>query len=226
MSLMASDYKKQINWLTYKSERLVSALYMVTDLINTNDPLKWRMRKSGVVLLTETGKLLELSPAERKKVVNSAREAIAEIISLLEVAVNSGLISRMNHSLLKKEFVNTPLLLERIGKENTPKSIGQTQGHSIGHSIGQTKTIKDKGFLPSIGQNLVIQNKVKKETRQSQITKVFASGKVLSLRDLSDMFRDFGSKMIQRDIIDLVRNGILKKTGNKRWSRYSLASPV
>jgi len=122
---MASDYKKQVNWLSYKAERLVSALYMVTDLINTNDPLKWRMRKSGVVLLTETGKLLELSPADRKKTINSAREAITEILSLLEVAVNSGLISKMNHSLLKKEFVNTPLLLERIGKEDSPKSIGQ-----------------------------------------------------------------------------------------------------
>ena len=219
---MASDYKKQVNWLSYKAERLVSALYMVTDLINTNDPLKWRMRKSGVVLLTETGKLLELSPAERKKTINSAREAITEILSLLEVAVNSGLISRMNYSLLKKEFVNTPLLLERIGKEDSPKSIGQIPGHSIGHSIGQTKTIKDKGFSPSIGQNSIIQNRVKKEARKSQITKVFAGGEVLSLSDISDMFRDFGSKMIQRDIIDLVRSGILKKTGNKRWSRYSL----
>jgi len=63
---------------------------------------------------------------------------------------------------------------------------------------------------------------VKKEARKNQITKVFAGGKVLSLSDISDMFRDFGSKMIQRDIIDLVRSGILKKTGNKRWSRYSL----
>lgn len=223
---MASDYKKQINWLTYKSERLVSALYMVTDLINANDPLKWRMRKSGVVLLTEIGKLLELSPAERKKVINLVREAIAEIISLLEVAANSGLISRMNHSLLKKEFVNTPLLLERIGKEDSPKSIGQIPGHSIGHSIGQEKVIKDKGFLPSMGQNSVIQNKVKKEARKSQITKVFASGKILSLSDISDMFRDFGSKMIQRDLLDLVKSGVLKKTGNKRWSRYSLANLV
>lgn len=225
MSLMVSDYKKQINWLTYKAERLVSALYMVTDLINTNDPIKWRMRKSSIVLLTEVGKLLEVSPAERKKVINLAREAIAEIVSLLEVAVNSGLISRMNHSLLKKEFVNTPLLLERIGKENMPKSIRQTQGYSIGHSIGQIKTIKDKVFLPSMGQNIVVHNKVKKEARKSQIIKVFAGGKVLSLSDLSEMFRDFGSKMIQRDLLDLVKSGVLKKTGNKRWSRYSLANP-
>ena len=205
---MASDYKKQINWLIYKVERLVSALYMVTDLINTNDPLKWRMRKSGVVLLTEVGKLSELSPAERKKVINSAREVILEIVSLLEVAVSSGLISRMNHALLKKEFINIPLLLERIGKEDAPKSIGQIQGHSIGHE----KVIKDKGFL------------VKKEARKSQITKVFAGGKVFSLSDISDMFRDFGSKMIQRDLLDLVKSGVLKKTGNKRWSRYSLVT--
>ncbi|MFA6272974.1 MAG: hypothetical protein WC673_00550 [Candidatus Paceibacterota bacterium] len=220
---MVSDYKKQVNWLTYKAERLVSALYMVTDLINTNDPIKWQLRKLGVVLLTEVGKLLESSPAERKKIINSTREVIAEILSLLEVAVNSGLISRMNYSLLKKEFVSTPLFLERISKEDSPKSTGQIQGHSI----GQVKTIKDKEFLPPIGQNLVTQNnqnKVKKEARKSQITKVFAGGKILSLSDMSDMFRDFGPKMIQRDLLDLVKSGVLKKTGDKRWSRYSLAN--
>ncbi|OHA25263.1 MAG: hypothetical protein A3D52_00375 [Candidatus Taylorbacteria bacterium RIFCSPHIGHO2_02_FULL_44_36] len=221
---MASDYEKQINWLIYKAERLVSALYMVTDLINTNDPIKWQMRKLGVVLLTEIGKLLESPPSERKKIINSAREATAEILSLLEVVANAGLISRMNYSLLKKEFTNTPLLLERVGKADSPKSIGQIQRYSIGHSIGQAKIIKDKKYLSSIGQNLVIQNKVKKEARKSQITKVFASGKVLSLSDLSEMFRDFGSKMIQRDLLDLVKSGVLNKIGNKRWSRYSLAN--
>lgn len=220
---MASDYKKQVNWLTYKAERLVSALYMVTDLINTNDPIKWQLRKLGVVLLTEVGKLLESSPAERKKIINSTREVIAEILSLLEVAVNSGLISRMNYSLLKKEFVSTPLLLERVSKEDSPKSIGQIQGHSI----GQVKMVKDKVFLSPIGQNLITQNnqnKVKKEARKSQIIKVFDGGKILSLSDLSDMFRDFGPKMIQRDLLDLVKSGALKKTGDKRWSRYSLAN--
>ncbi len=222
MSLMTSDYKKQINSLIYKVERLVSALYMVTDLINSNDPIKWRIRKASIVLLTEIGKLAELAPADRKKLINTANEFLAEINSLLEVAVTAGLISRMNYTLLKKEFANAPLLLERFGKTEAFQSKGQIPGESI----GQTKIIKDKSPLSSIGQsigqNSIIQNKVKKEARKAQIIKVFENGKTLSLSEVSDMFRGFGSKMLQRDLLEWVQNGVLKKTGNKRWSRYSL----
>ena len=221
---MAYDYKKQINLLIYKVERLVSALYLVTDFINSNDPLKWRMRKAGVVLLTEVGKLVELAPTDRKKVLRSASEAAMEVLSLLEVAANAGLISRMNYALLKKEFANAPLLLERVGKTEPVKSIGQISEYSIGHSIGQTKLIKDKKLSVSIRQNSLIINKVKKEARKEQIKKVFDSGKSFSLSEVSDMFRDFGPKMLQRDLNDLIKEGVLKKTGNKRWSRYALAN--
>lgn len=221
---MAYDYKKQINFLIYKVERLVSALYMVTDFINSNDPLKWRMRKAGVVLLTEVGKLTELAPTDRKKVLRAASEAATESLSLLEVAANAGLISRMNYTLLKKEFANAPLLLERAGKTEPVKPIGQISKYSIGHSIGQIKIIKDKKLLMPMGQNSLTTSKVKKEARKEQIKKVFDGGKSFSLSEMSDMFRDFGSKMLQRDLNDLIKDGVLKKIGNKRWSRYSLAN--
>ncbi|TSC67530.1 MAG: Uncharacterized protein CEO19_177 [Parcubacteria group bacterium Gr01-1014_73] len=222
MSLMTSDYKKQINSLIYKVERLVSALYMVTDLINSNDPIKWRIRKASIVLLTEIGKLAELTPADRKKLINTTNETLVEINSLLEVAATAGLISRMNYTLLKKEFANAPLLLERFGKAETFQSKGQIPGQSIGQHIGQTKIIKDKSSLSSIGQNSIIVNKVKKEARKAQIIKIFENGRTLSLSEVSDMFRGFGSKMLQRDLLEWVQNGVLKKIGNKRWSRYSL----
>lgn len=219
---MTSDYKKQINSLIYKVERLVSALYMVTDLINSNDPIKWRIRKASIVLLTEIGKLAELTPADRKKLINTTNETLVEINSLLEVAATAGLISRMNYTLLKKEFANAPLLLERFGKAETFQSKGQIPGQSIGQHIGQTKIIKDKSSLSSIGQNSIIVNKVKKEARKAQIIKIFENGRTLSLSEVSDMFRGFGSKMLQRDLLEWVQNGVLKKIGNKRWSRYSL----
>lgn len=221
---MVLDYKKQANWLSYKIERLVAALYMVTDLINSNDPIKWRIRKASIVLLTEIGKLAELPPADRKKLTNTVNETLKEINSLLEVAVTAGLISRMNYTLLKKEFANAPLLLARFDKAETPQSKGQIPGQSIGQHIGQTKIIKDKTPLSSIGQNSIIVDKVKKEARKSQIAKVFENGKTLSLSEVSVLFRGFGFKMLQRDLLDLVRDGVLNKTGDKRWSRYSLAN--
>ena len=228
---MASDYKKQANWLSYKIERLVSALYLVTDLINTNDPLKWQIRNVGVVLLTEVGKLAELAPADRKKLIYTINENLAEINSLLEVAVTAGLISRMNYALLKKEFANAPLLLARFDKVETFQSKGQSKGQiprqSIGQYIGQTKILKDKNLSSLTGRNVpnsIIDNKIKKGVRKNQIMKVFENGKTLSLSEVSLMFRNFGPKMMQRDLLELVQDGVLKKTGNKRWSRYSLAN--
>ncbi len=48
-------------------------------------------------------------------------------------------------------------------------------------------------------------------------------GAEVSIKDIIGYFSDCGEKTIQRELSALVREGVLKKTGDRRWSRYSLA---
>ncbi|MEK7062719.1 MAG: DeoR family transcriptional regulator, partial [Patescibacteria group bacterium] len=63
-----------------------------------------------------------------------------------------------------------------------------------------------------------------KEPKLSQktiIEIIKTKGKV-NIKDISKLIKGCSEKTIQRKLISLVKNGILKKEGERRWSRYSL----
>jgi len=88
-----------------RTERLSAALYMVTGLIPDAEPLKWRLREKTLVLLTDMAIIRETLTADRMSVMNRARDTIAELTTLLNVAYAGDLLSEMNVAVLKKEYM-------------------------------------------------------------------------------------------------------------------------
>ena len=87
-----------------KTEKLVTALYMVSDCMDTDDALKGRLRLLGVELLSDIYKLSTLSPMDKHSYFGISLTHIYELLSLIEIACTIGFISEMNTSILKKEF--------------------------------------------------------------------------------------------------------------------------
>lgn len=61
-----------------------------------------------------------------------------------------------------------------------------------------------------------------KNERQTLIIDTIRDKGELSIKDLTDVIKGCSEKTIQRELITLVSNGELLKTGERRWSRYSL----
>lgn len=87
-----------------KTEKLITALYMVTDCMDTDDALKNKLRGLGVELLSDMYKLSTLIPVEKYNHVDVSLAHIYEILSFIEIAHTIGFISEMNGMILKKEF--------------------------------------------------------------------------------------------------------------------------
>ncbi|MCR4279390.1 MAG: hypothetical protein NUV78_01485 [Candidatus Zambryskibacteria bacterium] len=64
---------------------------------------------------------------------------------------------------------------------------------------------------------------VKKNSRQSVIIGLLKRKKEIMIKDVSPLISGCSEKTIQRELSAMVQAGILRKTGEKRWSRYSLA---
>lgn len=64
---------------------------------------------------------------------------------------------------------------------------------------------------------------VNKDTRRNEIINFLRGKSWTSIKDISDAISDCSTKTIQRELADLVQGGILKKKGDRRWSRYLLA---
>lgn len=66
-------------------------------------------------------------------------------------------------------------------------------------------------------------NKEIKNERQSLILSTISARGESSIKDLTDVIKGCSEKTIQRELIALVDSGSLLKTGERRWSRYSIA---
>jgi predicted HTH transcriptional regulator len=98
---------------------------------------------------------------------------------------------------------------------NTPN--GGSKGHD---SSSTAQNHSNKAF--SDGH---IVNNDKKLQRQEVIISTLKNQSNLTIKDFSKVIKDCSEKTIQRELIDLVNRGVVKKDGERRWSRYSLVNP-
>ena len=96
-----------------KSERLVTALYIVTDLVDGSEPIKNSLRKNSVTLLSSMNALMQYDIKDRTIEFATALKSVMEIISLLHVASATGIVSEMNANLLIDGFRMLQVVLEK-----------------------------------------------------------------------------------------------------------------
>ncbi|MBI5138635.1 MAG: DeoR family transcriptional regulator [Candidatus Vogelbacteria bacterium] len=96
-----------VRFASLKTEKLVTALYMVTNMLPQEEPLKWRIRETGIRLLNDIScadvNVLE-SHARSVNVLKRISGGIIPLMSFLQIARFSGSLSEMNIALLQKEF--------------------------------------------------------------------------------------------------------------------------
>ncbi len=96
-----------------KSEKLVTALYLVTDLMVDSEPIKHGLRKNAVALLSSMNALSQLDVKDRVIELKMSLKSVTEITSMLHVAVTTGIVSKMNGELLMEGFRSLQLVLEK-----------------------------------------------------------------------------------------------------------------
>lgn len=61
---------------------------------------------------------------------------------------------------------------------------------------------------------------VEKLDREKTVLNFFKDNRKMTVKDISVLLPQYGEKTIQREILRLVANGILSKSGKKRWALY------
>jgi hypothetical protein len=230
-------------FLSKKTERLSSAVYLVTNFVPENEPLRLRLRECSLELLT---KLLSLksAPASAVPLSDNLLSLISEIVALLEVGHSSGYFSPMNHEVLSreyrsigsiiserrheidtkkvslpKEFFEVPLPLPEATKtqrQSSPLSLSSLQGSVY---QGQNRAAKSDYPRPETQGQTTIRHSGRRET----IITLLKKRPFVTVKDVSEVIGNCSEKTIQRELLLLVGQGVLKKEGERRWSKYSFA---
>ena len=253
------EQNKDFIFVYKKLEKLISAVYMITNFFSESEPLKWSIRDLGGQLISQVIDIKDRVSADRSVVLDEIKNLILDLVSRLEVAHFAGLISEMNFSILKKEF---SILLGSLVEKNSsgqkflfPGSFFEIPDNRdavspIGQipefnpdllrtkSIGQVTSVLshrdfnvrlnregfDKGHVSQSSKVHSPEGPVKnkKNNRQNIIVAFLTKNKVGTIKDISLMIKGCSEKTVQRELLFMVKNGVLKKEGERRWSRYSL----
>lgn len=89
-----------------KAEKITTAIYMVTDFIPNNDPLKNRIREISLSMISDTRKMSYSLTGDLYFQLSRVIASAWEIVSVMEVAVVVGFISDMNYQILKNALID------------------------------------------------------------------------------------------------------------------------
>jgi len=213
-----------------KTEKLVSAVYLVSNLFSENEPVKWTLRERANKLLSFIIEYKTISESSRAVFLNTFKTKVLEIVSLLEISSVSGLISSMNFRIIKLEFGRLIEVLDTA--QGLPKNIAEGTIDKSFFNVQNEVSIKDKIALRNsvFQSNTVKDNNVlgprdhfKKSNRQNIILNLLKKKKELTIKDISAVIKDCSEKTIQRELNAFISAGILKRAGERRWSKYSLS---
>jgi DNA-binding transcriptional ArsR family regulator len=207
-----------------KSERLAKAIQLITPAFANAPSLKNRLDGIAVGLIDAA----ILPPSGAREVLS--RELLA-LSSILSVARSGSLLSDMNANLITREahlllqeiadyqepriFMDDTPTLSELAKQAPDKrepavvSKGHTQGQAKGHTESK----------PSVSTQKPKQSST---TRQESILEILRTKGSSYIKDISMLIREVSEKTIQRELQALVEKGIVEKTGERRWTTYSL----
>jgi len=216
-----------------KTEKIVTALYLVSNFIKDNEPIKWSIRNKALELL-ELATLLDfVSTDEKRQVLRDHRSVATEIISLSDIARYAGLFSEMNHEIIKKEF---EALLQTIdeGQKKQESSIFSPDFFDTKNFIEKQPEVSfttpkiQKDKIEKIQERKIINKTsdfhrdIKDSDRKGLIISMLKKKEGLGIKDFTQVIAGVSEKTIQRELLSLVAEGTIKKEGDRRWSRYFL----
>lgn len=274
--LILSLFEKD-NYLLFiykKSERIVSAFYLVSNLFSENEPLKWQIRNIGLSIISQVLSLSSIQ-ADKSGALHLLAVDLVKLLSLLDVSFVAGVVSEMNYKLLKRELEhllqtlsdngfnsevvpeknvaigeayfsiptvqltkNSSDILQRPNQLKYPGEVLETANQTV-QEWGDVQKNQLRAYKGQINAKKILKDStMSSETpvsiksdavetsgtqREVLIVDLLKTKNNLTVKDFTSVIKGFSDKTIQRELLRLVSVGVLKKVGERRWSRYSLS---
>jgi DNA-binding transcriptional ArsR family regulator len=229
-SIFSNIFDKDIKrvYLYKKAERLAKALALVAPAFRTAPVLAERLDRIAVDLIDAA----VLPPLESKTLL--ARELLA-LSSILSTARVSGLLSPMNAELIASE---ARALLEEVAAYQEPRLVFEEEASLAELSrdalrSGRSHVASDRASVREQSASNKGQTKgqikdntpdAKRGGRREAVLSVLRAKGPSYIKDISTVIREVSEKTIQRELQALVEEGVVQRSGERRWTTYSLAS--
>lgn len=223
--------RQSLSLFVSRGHKIASALYLITELFDDREPLKWTLRSRVLEFV------LNISGA-----FDEVQSDLEQLVFLIETATRVRLVSEMNRDIMTSEirsFISafeaeykgktnadtravTDVLEERTPRETLLISRGSSHTSGLGrhilikgHSRGHIKDTQ-KDTLKINAQKQISNGKERKE----KVINIIREKGEATIKDIASVIPDCSEKTIQRDLADMVLSDTVKKKGERRWTIY------
>jgi hypothetical protein len=223
-----------------RAERIVAGIFMLTNHIPADEPLRKDARSSASGFLTAALHLRDEMRSANSRCVLDLMERTRYLISLVRIMAVSGHVSPANAGVIgealdelgayvtasQRSMLSENIVLAREDLMVAPSSSYRTSSGRIIKDTSNTNEV----VSPSAASETSAQSQNQGDSlhalsvRVQSILEILKIGGSLGIKDISANLPEYSEKMIQRELLDLVTKGKVRKTGLKRWSRYSLVA--
>lgn len=243
---MDSSIQKKVDFMTIynRSHRLVAAIFTITNLMEENEELRTKIKKLSLELVSESVNLKDIDVTDAYKTIGKLERCSLELMSILDIASITGLISKMNGSILKEEFQSFVSDLKvfamdfEINDSASIKNIFTEADLRVGVAVSGLPTagVHNGAFLNGKNNNEIEQknnpgnlNKhnnghKRKNLRKNAIIEFIKGHNEVNIKDIASNIVGCSEKTIQRELTELIEGGKIKRVGERRWSKYSIIS--
>jgi len=240
-----------------KTERIVTALYIISEFLSDTEPAKFAIKDIANTLLNKTLNLSNRNPNLDQFFIILLKH-FTNVSFLINLIRNVGNISNMNADILLEEINKVVEILLKTRPKTGPQSkifnpdffvvdnvsIKESDLENLSshrniitskspfenvenNQKGVKDMMKDNVLYNNLQNNKAPgqRNLIKdKNDRQEVIKAMLKKNETLTIKDFSIRIKGCSEKTIQRELIALMAKGVLKKEGERRWSRYSLVA--
>ncbi len=221
-SIFSNVFDKDIRrvYIYKKAERIAKALHMIAPAFKDAKMLRERFDRIALGLIDAS----VLPPADARDALS--RELLA-LSSLLSLARSGNHLSSMNADIITTEAGH---LLQEIAAYEDPKVLLDEMPTLATLSRALPRPISSEVRTPAVLKTSVSNGQDKGQgtvnpkstSRRESLLSMLKSKGPSYIKDLSTMFRDVSEKTIQRELQALVSEGVVQKTGERRWTTYAL----
>jgi len=210
--------------------------------MDQNEELRTKIKKLSLDLVSMAVNLKDINNLDAKRLMINLEKNSLELMSMLDIASVAGLISKMNADVLREEFQSFILELGKFSekfennKNVSVKSVfNESSFVNIADNLEKTNVQHDNKLevIYKNEQKNIIENSRKngdnhnnghkrKDLRKNTVLDFIKRHNDVSIKDIIPNVTGCSEKTIQRELVSLINEGKIRKTGERRWSKYSI----
>ena len=238
-SLNDNSFKKLLNNDNYfrhifkKTEKIISVVFYI--LNNTESNKKSETLFSNIASKAHFAhenalRTLEVKQANSKEVLEQFAQSLVGLDSTLRIACAASLITQEVLGVLVTEIdtVLRGLRTYIVSNQSVDDfmfggTFGSTASATQESAVHRTPKVKTTGGGGTKeGTSLATPLEAVVDDRRTRIKTILEAKKEATIKDISEIITDVSEKTIQRELNAMIDENLVKRQGERRWSKYSI----